>query len=133
MNTQVPMRFVVLPALVWLTIALSGCGTPSCTFIAIKIAPQRASADHGAVPPANGLQFTAVAATTPPGCALTHSNPQNVTWSVSDSVHTSISNVHDQTFGTATCLGATTGSATVTASMPSGSSAVSATAMLTCQ
>ena len=133
MNTQTPVRLVVLLALTWLTIALMGCGTPSCTFVAVKIAPQTASADHGAVPPANGLTFTAVGATVPPGCALTHTNPANVTWSVSDSVHATISNAHDRTNGTAACLGATTGAATVTATMPSGNRTLRGSATLTCQ
>ena len=124
------MRFVVL---VGLTLALIGCGAPSCTFVAVKIAPQSASADHTALPPANGLTFTAVGATVPPGCGVMHSNPANVTWSVSDSVHASISNAQDQTNGTATCLGTTASPVTVTATAPSGGSTGSATALLTCQ
>ena len=133
MNTHIPMRFAVLPALMWLMIALSGCGAPSCGFIAVKIAPQTASADHTALPPSNGLTFTAVGATVPPGCGVMHSNPANVTWSVSDSVHVSISNAHNLTNGAATCLGTTAGPVTVTATTPSGGSTASATALLTCQ
>ena len=124
------MRFVVLTA--WAT-ALIGCGAPSCTFVAIKIAPQAATVDHTAAPPANGLQFSVISATTPPGCGVMHGNPAKVSWSVSDSIHASISNAHGAMNGTATCLGATTGVATVTAAMPSGGSRLTGTAKLTCQ
>jgi hypothetical protein len=133
MNTRIQQRFILLSALMWLMIALSGCGAPSCGFIGIKIDPQTATVDHTAAPPTNGLTFTAVAATVPPGCGVMHSNPAHVTWSVSDSVNASISNVHDPMNGTATCSGPTNRAATVTVTMPSGNSTLKGTAMLTCQ
>jgi hypothetical protein len=133
MNTRIRLRFVLLPVLMWLTIALSGCGAPSCGFIGIKVDPQTATVDHTAAPPANGLTFTAVAATVPPGCGVMHSNPAHVTWSVSDSVNARINNAHDMTNGTVTCLGSTTRAATVTATMPSGNTTLRGTATLTCQ
>jgi len=64
------------------------------------------------------------------------SNLMNVSWSVSDTTNVSISNAKDITFGTATCLGRTSGPVVVTATLPASASsgqAVSGTAALTCK
>jgi hypothetical protein len=63
------------------------------------------------------------------------SSLMNVSWSVSDA-NVSISNAKDATFGTATCLGPTSGPITVTAMLPASANhgrAVSGTASLKCK
>ncbi|MGZ4878427.1 MAG: hypothetical protein ACXVIO_09585, partial [Candidatus Angelobacter sp.] len=67
------------------------------------------------------------------GCFEALGSLQTATWSVSDTTNISISNVHDATFGTATCKAATSGAATVTATVPVGDGTnVTNTASLTC-
>jgi hypothetical protein len=77
--------------------------------------------------------FLAFDTTSIPGCVHTLANLTKATWSVSDTTNISISNVHDATYGFATCKGVTAGAATVTASVPVGDGTnVSSTALLTC-
>ncbi|PYX88958.1 MAG: hypothetical protein DMG67_16145 [Acidobacteria bacterium] len=125
---------ITLPML--LVAAIAGCSGmhgSTCDITAINVDPPSATADHNAAPPGNSKQFFAFASAASPGCAVMHSNLNNVTWSVSDTVHVSISNVHDQTYGVATCMGATTAATTITAIVPSGPGKnVSATATLSC-
>lgn len=117
-----------------------GCGgksstTPTCKLAAIKVSPISATVSHTAAPPGNTQHFDAFASASTPvlGCFEALGSLQTATWSVSDNTNVSISNVHDATFGTATCTGATTGAATVTATVPVGDGTnVSNTASLTC-
>ena len=116
--------------------AMTGCGGNSvtaCKLTAINVFPKTSTADHTAVAPGNTQHFDAFAASVTPGCVVTQSNLTTAAWSVSDTTNVSISNVHDATYGTATCKGATAGAATVTATVPAGDgSNVSNTASLTC-
>lgn len=120
--------------------ASMGCGgksptTTTCKLTAIKVFPASATISHTAPPPGNTQHFDAFASAATPalGCFEALGNLQNATWSVSDSTNVSISNVHDATFGNATCTGATTGAATVTATVPVGDGTnVTNTASLTC-
>jgi hypothetical protein len=122
--------------LFFLGVAFIGCGgssSPVCKLTAINVFPKTATVDHTAAAPGNTQHFDAFDATSIPGCVHTLSNLTTATWSVSDTTNVSISNVHDATYGTATCKGATTGAATVTATVPVGDGTnVSNTASLTC-
>lgn len=123
-----------------LSFVAMGCGgnsstTPACKLAAIRVFPTSASISHTAMPPGNTQHFDAFASASTPvlGCFEALGSLQTATWSVSDNTNISISNVHDATFGTATCNGATTGAATVTATVPVGDGTnVSNTAALTC-
>jgi len=69
------------------------------------------------------------------GCAGTAANLSDVVWSVSDTVNVSISNAQDTTYGVATCVGATSGPVTVTATLPAAKNhgkTVSGSGQLTC-
>jgi len=115
---------------------LLGCGGKSatvCKINSINVSPATATVNHAAAPPANTQHFDAFIASEPSGCAFILSNLTTATWSVSDTTNVSISNVHDATYGTATCKGATSGAATVTATVPAGDGTnVVNTAALTC-
>lgn len=120
-----------------LFVAIVGCGgksgNPVCTLTAINVFPKTATVDHTAVAPGNTQHFDAFAASATPGCVVALSNLTTATWSISDTTNISISNVHDATYGTATCKAATTGAATVTATVPAGDGTnVTNTASLTC-
>jgi hypothetical protein len=115
---------------------LTGCGgnsAPACKLTAINVFPKTATVDHTAVAPGNTQHFDAFAASASPGCVVAQGNLKIATWSVSDTTNVSISNVHDATYGTATCKGATAGAATVTATVPAGDGTnVVNTASLSC-
>lgn len=117
-------------------VTMVGCGgnsAPVCKLTAINVFPRTATVDHTAAAPGNTQHFDAFASAGTPGCAVTLGNLTTATWSVSDTTNVSISNVHDATYGTATCNGATAGAATVTATVPAGDGTnVSNTASLTC-
>lgn len=117
-----------------LALIASGCGgntMPDCSLQQITVSPTSATANHLSSP-GNTQQFLAFGVASP-GCAVIQSNLTNVTWSVSDTTNVSISNVHDATFGVATCNAATAGPVTVTANMPSAKGGnIVATAALTC-
>jgi len=123
-----------------LYVSTLGCGgksssTPACKLLAINVSPASATVNHSAAAPGNTQHFDAFASASTPvlGCFEALGNLQNATWSVSDNTNVSISNVHDATFGTATCNGATSGAATVTAIVPVGDGTnVTNTASLTC-
>jgi hypothetical protein len=123
-----------------LSFVVLGCGgksstTTVCKLAAIKVSPASATVSHAAAPPGNTQHFDAFASASTPvlGCFEALGSLQTATWSVSDTTNVSISNVHDATFGTATCNGTTTGAATVTASVPVGDGTnVTNTASLTC-
>jgi hypothetical protein len=116
--------------------AMAGCGgnsDPACKLTAIKVFPASATISHTAAPPGNSQQFSAFASTGTPGCVFAQSNLTTAIWSVSDTTNISISNVHDATYGIATCKGATAGAATVMATVPAGDGTnVVNTALLTC-
>ncbi|HSS96260.1 MAG TPA: hypothetical protein VLK33_04490 [Terriglobales bacterium] len=117
-----------------------GCGgksssTPACKLLAINVSPASATVNHSAAAPGNTQHFDAFASASTPvlGCFEALGSLQSATCSVSDNTNVSISNVHDATFGTATCKGATAGAATVTATVPVGDGTnVTNTASLTC-
>jgi hypothetical protein len=123
--------------LVILFIAMVGCGgksstTPACKLTAINVSPATATISHTA-PPGNTQHFDAFTSAVTPGCVFTLGNLTTTTWSVSDTTNVSISNVHDATYGIATCKAATAGAATVTATVPVGDGTnVTNTASLTC-
>ncbi|SRR5579859_1734290 len=116
--------------------ALIGCGGKSaiiCTINSISVSPATATVNHLAAPPGNTQQFSAFQASAPSGCSFQLSNLRTATWSVSDPVNVSISNVQDNTYGVATCKNATPGAVTVTATVPAGNGTnVTSTASLTC-
>jgi hypothetical protein len=114
-----------------------GCGnTPqSCDLTGLSISPSTATADHGVSAPGNHVQF--VAGLVAKGqCAFGACvNCWGQTWTVSDPVNVSISNDALDN-GIATCLRATNGAVTITATAPvSGKSTqtVTGTATLTCK
>jgi len=118
---------------------LAGCGSqnPACGPgpPVLAVSPATATADHTAAAPGNQQQYTATSrpAAAGAGCAtpdvIARLTP---TWTVSDTLHISISNASDATNGVATCLGPTIGAATVTATVGSGATATKLTASLTC-
>ena len=115
--------------------ALTGCGgsTTACKIDSINVFPASATINHAAAPPGNSQEFLAFIASEPVGCAFIQSNLRTATWSVSDAVNVSISNVQDNTYGVATCKNATAGAVTVTATVPAGDGTnVTKTASLTC-
>ena len=113
--------------------ACAGGGDPCSPIPAVRVSPQNATLDHNASP-GNSQRFFSFA-TASPGCVAPMSSLMNVSWSVSDA-NVSISNAKDATFGTATCLGPTSGPITVTAMLPASANhgrAVSGTASLKCK
>jgi hypothetical protein len=122
-----------------LSLAAAGCGGSAggnCDITALSITPKSAVASHTAAAPGNQQQFIA-SPVLPKGCVPPPLPFDFATWSVSDPVNVSISNLKDQTNGTATCNAATAGSATITATTNSGlpgtgGTPVSGTATLTC-
>jgi hypothetical protein len=117
--------------------AITGCGgkssTPLCKLTAISVSPNTAMVNHLAASPGNTQHFDAFDSSSTPGCVVVQGNLTTATWSVSDTTNISISNVHDATYGVATCKAATAGAATVTATVPAGDGTnVTNTASLTC-
>jgi len=113
---------------------LASCGN-DCAAGSLNVSPQNAVADHSAASPGNSDAFLAFSSGMPGGCSAAASNLNNVTWSVSDPTDVSISNSPDNTFGTATCINATAGPVTITATLPASlndGKAVSGTATLSC-
>ena len=129
-------QLLALPLVISAAWAGCGGGDPPCSPIpGVRVSPQSATVDHQAAPPGNSQKFLAFGVASA-GCVVPLSNLLNVTWSVSDTTNVSISNANDATFGTATCLGATSGPATITATLLASANngqSVSGTAALTCQ
>jgi hypothetical protein len=98
-------------------------------------AGQAAVADHMAKAPGNQVQFYAYPQTELKGeCAVPAIlAPAQAQWTVSDSINVQISSARDQTNGLATCVGATSAPATVTASVTEDGFTKSATATITCK
>jgi hypothetical protein len=102
----------------------SSCGGMSCSLVGVNVSPQSAALDH-ADSNNNSQQFFAFSSVSG-NCATLAASAQatmqssrrDVVWSVSDPVNVSISNTNDETFGKATCLNTTSGSVTVTATLP---------------
>ncbi len=121
-----------------LYLAIVGCGGPSpiilaCKITAVNVSPASVTISHTAPPPGNTQHFDVFASAVTSGCVVSQSNLTNGTWSVSDNINVSISNVQGSTFGTATCNGATSGPVTVIATVPAGDGTnVTNTASLTC-
>ena len=129
MRYTIILRIVVL----LLTLAIASCGV--CRTGVVNISPQSVAADHNAPAPGNSAAFTAWGSGAGDGCASTASNLGNVVWSVSDMANVSISNAQDSTYGVATCLGATSGTVTVTATLPADKNhgkTISGSGQLTC-
>jgi hypothetical protein len=120
------------------SVFLAGCGAGSsdCTLTTLlTVGPATATADHAATAPGNQQQFSAyVDPSTQPGCPI----PQWVakaspTWTNPAPLAISISSAQDQTNGLATCLAATTGAVTLTATVGTGLTAQTKTVALTCK
>lgn len=113
-----------------------GCGgQQNCELTALSVSPSSATADHSVSSPGNQVQFFAgpvmKGQCAVPACV----NCLGQTWTVSDTVNVSISNNANDN-GTATCLGATNGAVTITATAPASNKStktVSGTATLTCK
>lgn len=104
-----------------------------CVIVSLDVSPASATVDHNVASPGNSVQFFAFGQG-PNGCGAAGASLPDVTWSVSDAAHVSISNTADATFGTATCMHATASAVTVTATRPATSSSkqIAGTATLTC-
>lgn len=126
--TSTVLRLLIIS----LIMALAGCGV--CRTVSVNVSPQPAAADHNADPPGNSVAFVAFEGSSG-GCANTASNSRNVVWSVSDTANVTISNTDDSSYGVATCVGATSGPVTVTATLPANKNhgkTVSGSGQLTC-
>ncbi|HXE92138.1 MAG TPA: hypothetical protein VNK82_14360 [Terriglobales bacterium] len=117
-----------------LSFLLAGCDTSTFCFIStLSASPATATIFVG-----SSQKFIASGSTTTVACTI-QSDPDPATavvWSVSDPVNVSISNTPGATFGTATCLGPTSGAVTVTATLPAEANAgrkLTATSTLTCK
>jgi hypothetical protein len=124
---------------------LCGCGTNSnpCVLgnsFGIGSSSPSDTANHASTPPANQVKFSAYSApfvVSGTGCAL----PQyvatvNASWTTSDTKDVTISSAADATNGTATCVNATDGPVTVTATAPTGAldyTPKTSTATMTCK
>jgi len=131
--------FMFAALLIAAVMLYAGCGTTNhdCSLTAFSISPSTATADHTAAAPGNSVPFFA-GPVLPKGCVVAIPacvNCWGQTWTVTDSVNVSISN-NPSDNGTATCLGATSGAVTVTASLSvAGKSTrtVTGSASLTCK
>jgi|SRR5262245_35036959 len=115
----VTYKFDLLFVLLMLTITPGGgCGgtsPPDCSIApALAVAPQTATADHLAAPPANQISFVGQDMP-PPSCPQTPGAPrQDLKWSVSDP-NVTIGNTPGVDYGVATCKKATASAITVDA------------------
>ena len=131
--------------LIAVTGLLCGCGTnhnPCVTGNGFEIGSSSSTntANHASAVPANQVKFTAASSPfviSGSGCAIPAIIATvNATWTSSDSKDVTISSAADQTNGTATCVNATNGPVTITATAPKGSTVytpTSATTTLTCK
>ena len=124
--------------LVAFSLLLSGCGaqSPNCVLTNVfKVGPLTATADHSAAPPGNQQQFTAgLFPTAAPFCPI----PLDVArltpiWTNPDPLAISISSAQNTTNGLATCLTATTGPVTLSATIGKGQNVHTKTVTLTCK
>ena len=124
------------------SVLLAGCAASastgqSCTSgLLLKLSPMDATADHTQAAPANQVKFAAsVYPTASPGCAVPAwvflATPQ---WTSTDAKDIQIdSSTNAQTNGLATCVGATDGAATLSASFTFSNTQLTQTASLTCK
>jgi hypothetical protein len=117
-----------------LTVSCGGSAAPNCALAtALNILPSVATGDHSAAPPANQTQFLGFDQLVP-GCPPTPSFRTDLKWTVSDPVNVTIGNTPGPSYGVATCVNATAGPVTVTASGPNIQGAtITGTAALTCK
>ena len=103
----VPAVFIIVS----LTLSSCGYGTNTCLIVA-NVTPATATADHTAAPPGNEAQFR-LSSQVSGNCPLVEDTLG--VWSTSDSVNTSLTTIQAQPGNnvTATCLGATSGPATI--------------------
>ncbi len=123
--------------------ALQGCGAGpnggcTATTFSFAAAPADLSANppsHAAKSPGNQQKFNAYAGgLSGPGCATPQViGPVQATWSTSQPAVVQISNAKDQTNGLVTCVGATNGAATLSASFTQEGITETATTSVTCQ
>jgi hypothetical protein len=134
-------------SLISLTISslLCGCGTngnPCVTGNSFVVSPYSSTnvANHASAAPANQVRFVAasgVIVLSGSGCAVPnvmHTVP--AAWTTSDPKDVIISSASDDTNGTATCVNATDGPVTVTATAPVGATVYTpktASTTLTCK
>jgi hypothetical protein len=129
----------MLLVLVGCSVFLVGCGagSPNCVYSTyLELSPKTATADHSAAAPGNQQQFTSESGETAKGtdCAVPLVVEQvRPVWTNPEPLEISISSANDSTNGLATCLAATNGPITLTATTGSGKSAATATASLTCE
>ena len=138
METVAMQKHLKLASLFAAAVLISaGCGNANqnCNLTALSVTPPRATADHTVAASGNQVQFFA-GPVTPKVCATAACvNCWGQTWTVSDPVNVSISNNANDN-GTATCLGATNGAVTVTATAQvagKSTQTVTGTATLTCK
>jgi hypothetical protein len=124
---------------------LTGCGVSGggvngksqlYCMIALTVEPPTGSADHRAAAPGNQVKYAAwYGPTQGSSCLIPELDVTNATWTSSDPLDVQVSSAPGDTNGLATCTGATSGAATLTASYTpaAGSAPVSGTATLTCQ
>ena len=130
-----PLRPASLVVAAVLISAACGGIRQNCNLTALLVSPSSSIVDHAVSAPGNRVQFFAGPVTKGQCAIVACVNCWGQTWTVSDPVNVSISNDATDN-GTATCLGATNGAVTITATAPvSGKSAqtVTGTATLTCQ
>ncbi|HXS11734.1 MAG TPA: hypothetical protein VN734_03465 [Acidobacteriaceae bacterium] len=137
------MRTALAWSFICAGLLLTGCAVSASTGqqcangLAMNVSPASATADHAQTSPANQVKFQAtVSPTASPGCAVpnwimtaapTWTNPDPRDISIDSSSDTSMN-------GLATCLGATNGPITLTASFTLGTNApVTQTATLSCK
>lgn len=130
-----PLRLASLAVTAFLVSLGCGGSRQNCNLTALSVSPSSATADHATSTPGNQVQFFAGPVTKGQCSAVACVNCWGQTWTVSDAVNVSISNNANDN-GTATCLGATNGAVTITATAPvSGKSTqtVTGTATLICK
>lgn len=113
----------------------NGCKPSGFSLGALPAEGANTTPDHSAAAPGNQEQFVAdVGPVTGPGCATpAYVFLAKANWTVSDPVHVHISSAPDATNGLATCVDATQGAATVTATFTQETFTETANATITCK
>jgi hypothetical protein len=97
-------------------VSCGGSAAPNCALAtALTVSPSVATGDHTAASPGNQTQFLGFDQVVP-GCPPPPSFRTDLTWTVSDPVNVTIGNTPGPNNGMATCINATAGAVTVTAS-----------------
>lgn len=125
-------------------LALSGCGTPATQPCTVTLVGLRVGVDqtlgpgmpnHAAAPPGNQAQLVATANYVYSGTSCIISNVQAALpaqWTSSDPKNITIDSSSTPTNGLATCTGATSGPATITASYTINGAPQTGSTTLTC-